>query len=40
MPRHAIVRRGRDSLVSGVEVDETYLGRAEKGMRRRPTVSF
>ena len=32
-----MVRPGRDRLTGRVEVDETYLGRAEKGVRGRQT---
>ena len=35
--RRAMVRPGRDRLAGRVEVDETYLGRAEKGVRGRQT---
>jgi transposase-like protein len=36
--RRAMVRRGRDRLAGTVEVDETYLGGVEKGMRGRQTA--
>jgi transposase-like protein len=35
--RRAMVRPGRDRLAGRVEIDETYLGRAEKGVRGRQT---
>jgi transposase-like protein len=35
--RRAMVRPGRDRLAGRVEVDETYIGRAEKGVRGRQT---
>jgi transposase-like protein len=35
--RRAMVRPGRDRLSGRVEVDETYLGAAEKGLRGRKT---
>lgn len=36
--RRAMVRPGRDRLAGTVEVDETYLGGVEKGMRGRQTA--
>src|SRR5579875_2161988 len=35
--RRAMVRPGRDRLAGAIEVDETYLGGIEKGMRGRQT---
>ena len=35
--RRAMVRPGRDRLGGRVEVDETYLGGVEEGVRGRPT---
>jgi len=35
--RHAMVRRGRDRLAGKVEVDETYVGGEESGVRGRET---
>ena len=35
--RSAMVRRGRDLLGGGVEVDESYLGGVEEGVRGRKT---
>ena len=37
--RRAMVRPGRDRLQGRVEVDETYVGDAEAGVRGPPTVT-
>ena len=37
--RRAMVRRGRERLNGWVEVDETYVGGAEQGVRGRKTVT-